>query len=196
MCIIHPHMAYVDGAHWFVKALIETYVILMIAVAINNKKWRDVFLVLTVIVAIVTSLNLLGKAPQLGKHYMALMLGYYISKWNDYIVAKVMSILLLCVYAYMTPICLLLTTIFVVAIKAEKCPYISAIFGNKFMAALGIYSYSWYLIHQNIGYSIQYHILPHGTISIFWVLIPMTITFLLSIFIARIIVMLPKRIVI
>lgn len=52
---------------------------------------------------------------------------------------------------------------------------------SKCASYLGALAFTWYLIHQRIGYSIMYHILPKGDVSFIWIIIPVLITLLLAV---------------
>lgn len=45
---------------------------------------------------------------------------------------------------------------------------------------LGAISLTWYLVHQNIGYSLLYHFCPSGEISFEWIVLPVIVTFVLA----------------
>ena len=51
---------------------------------------------------------------------------------------------------------------------------------SKIARFLGSISFTWYLVHQNIGYSLLYHFCPEGQVEYFWLTMPSLITLVLA----------------
>lgn len=45
---------------------------------------------------------------------------------------------------------------------------------------LGAVSFTWYLVHQNIGYTVMYYCMPSGQVGFSWLVQPMIVTFVIA----------------
>ena len=59
---------------------------------------------------------------------------------------------------------------------------------------IGKYSFTWYLIHQNIGFIIINQLRSWGLTNEYWIIIPMTLTFGVGFIIQNLVNLLPNKI--
>ncbi len=206
LSIFHPTIDYIDGAHWFIKTLVESYVLFSFSLLIKDSSYREIFLVITVLLCFIIKFNLevlpiivQGEARQFIDGYIAIMLGYFTKRLEKAIWKDIISIIFVSLISiYFVNISLdyiFLLLIIAVFFFWGKKLIMNNIFGNKLFVLIGTYSYSWYLIHQMIGFSIMNYLLPKHNVHMLWVLIPMSLTFVMAILIQRVVNLMPPKII-
>lgn len=183
-CIIHPGFDRVDNAHWFLEDLFIVQLLLGLILLFGNKKLRQVFLSIAFsIVAIAQILPppiMSGVSKELFEVLLGVQLCMLINNKN--IVSFILTIAGLLVVGYLSVALFVGAVIFLFLLYlGEKYPLPSS--ANKCQDVLrfvGTISFYWYLVHQNIGYSIMYYVLPEDIYSEFVLLIPISITLLIT----------------
>ena len=91
--IVHPGVDFIDGAHWFIKTLVEINDFFSFALLFKNKRCRELFFLISLLLAFlmiyfndVFPLFLQGEVLQFGTSYIATLLGFYFytCKRNNY----------------------------------------------------------------------------------------------------------------
>lgn len=194
--IIHPGR-YVDGAHWFLATLLEVqfFTTLLKFVPFNfsllriNVHFREVLLVLLFLIFALWASQLTYE-PTFKYIFVnseaKLLLGVIICmaykykssfSWMLLILSSVLIGYVMWQFWYV----FIPVYIFMLVLLFVDIPTLSNF--SPVAQYLGGISFTWYLVHQNIGYSILYHFCPHGNISFAWVLVPVFVTIIIAIFI-------------
>lgn len=190
--IIHPG-SYVDGAHWFIAVLlVAQFVIFLVKFAPpQSTKFsvsvREIVLSISFVFLGILSILLSGHnslklvfidssikiilglflyscvKERSRMHYVQIFISTLFVSWllRKYLLAFI-------------PLYLML--VLIIQLRPQIPSKIGEVFGF-----LGDISFSWYLIHQNIGYSLLYHFCPIGNISLVWICFPLFATLLLAI---------------
>ena len=181
--IYHPKVDYVDSAHWFIAHLVVIQTILSFFLLIK-KKFRGIAILVyeAILIGILCTNSYLDDAIS-GKLMWVLcvesslmvMIGYNLYQILDR--GELTNIVYICILIFYFSI-----TISVIWVPIYSAVTIGALFYNKIirclklLAILGDFSFSWYLIHQNIGYVIILSLLCLNN-SIISLIISMSLTF-------------------
>lgn len=163
---------YIDGAHWYLGVLISVTILLLLFDYFRIQRCQIVYLIWMVVEILFEKLTSLRETYILGGPFIGIIctgiaLRFILSlacnwdtsrltellKWSGVIFAS-----LLCTFLLRGGICALEQCFasFIIAVCAlEKCPCLK----NRILIFLGTVSYPVYLIHQNIGYVIEYQIM-------------------------------------
>lgn len=165
--IYHPGFDYVDGAHWFIADLIKIQILLSLLFFIERKKRKTIIYVVTFVSIILLTIDRSYNNEILHKlcvfasvnSFLNIMCGIIMSmayKKTEYCLA--FFIVLFQSLSFCSPLLFILyVLIFIVLTEKNKySDFIvkSRVFNNKLIIKIGILSFYWYLIHQNIGYVI------------------------------------------
>ena len=205
--VYHPKVEFVDGAHWFIASLVKMQIALGFLLLFKKNR-RHIILLLTIIILIAVAINMYFPNTQFVKldsiikfiDFAELFLGIalYISlRFKDWIFCALAF--LLCLYvATSTHILLFMVYIilFIILIlpqnRIKKYIINTHFFDNHVILYLGRISFTWYLIHQNIGYTI---INSCNGNYILGVILAFVVTFGMAVGINILVEKIPKRIV-
>ncbi len=183
-CIIHSGFDRVDNAHWFIADLFVVQLLLGIVLFIQNEKYRRIIVNCVFSVVMVAQIFPPPLLSGFSKELFEVLFGVQLcmmTKDNDPR-SIVLSLIGFGVLFYLSLELLVFALVFMVLVYiGKKYPLPSSIerlqLGLQFAASI---SFCWYLVHQNIGYSIMYYVLPNGTTNELWLLVPMAITLLIA----------------
>ena len=176
-----------DGAHWFLFALLQLYIIsCLFFVSWKNRN----FLVMLLVIGFISSLYL-NHALIIRYYYLlSFVAGIGISIFH----ARNPRLILILYISLGVGISLLLHNIGILVLyilfyilRNSSNNVLNKFFSLKFLTFIGNYSYSWYLLHQNIGFVIILSLLLLGLPGLLAFLCAVIVTFGLSIFIQKII---------
>lgn len=190
--IAHPGVDYIDGAHWYVAALVELQLFIAIFYSIKNTKVRIYSLLgfLAVLVVLIQVLLRLGWECPLELYRFlngseGILIGICIGLIKEYKVCiPIFGVLVVWLthLSWLYPFYIgLLFLCYIYQGNMKFGKIVGIVLGNRFLTWVGGMSYAWYLIHQNVGYSLIYHILPNGTTNKLWLALPILLTMLLAI---------------
>lgn len=183
-CIIHPGYNRVDNAHWFLADLLVVQLLLGFVLFIKNEKYRRIIFYCVFVIVMVSQIIPPPLLSGFSKELFEVLFGVQLcmmTKDKDPI-SIVLSLIGLGVLFYLSLELFIFSLVFLVLVFiGNKYPLPSSIkklqLVLQFAASI---SFCWYLVHQNIGYSIMYYVLPYGTTNEFWLLVPMSITMLIA----------------
>ncbi len=186
-CIIHPGIDCVDGAHWFIQTLFVSQFLLGSLLLIRSTDIRRNCLFCIAILSLICKLELLPQklcylfnSLYLAEITIGMVLSYAVKDKNWFAITLCLIATLLALFKSLELFIFLLLFVVLVTIKVQfSNSRITCLLDN-----LGEVCFIWYLVHQNIGYSIQNRLVPHGDVFILWVLVPMFITFGIATFIS------------
>lgn len=187
---------YIEGAHWYVITLIKFYILysLVAYFKLNEKKWF--FITVLFILGFYSFINTFDYFQRLKRplgivllngHMLPILFGSVFmncistrdSKWIV-IAVGYLALSSIVIHPYYFIIFIILFSLLfndsILIVKKTK-----RILESRFLLFLGTISYSWYLIHQNIGYQIMKNITIKSTQYVF--LIPLFGTFLMAVII-------------
>ena len=204
--IIHTGVPNADGSHWFLATLLKLQIALSLMILIPKSAYRvRALLALFLISFTIRFSGQFFEIPD-GIVFWTTWMGYITlgallrvfkerkeGVWYGVIFSVLMVLSVVEVVGWIGAAILWLLTLFFIFIAYNK--YDTFILESKPCVAIGSISFSWYLVHQNIGYSIQYYFLPKGDISMIYILIPMSVTLLIAFVIEKAIARLPKKLV-
>ena len=183
-CIIHPGFDRVDNAHWFLEDLFIVQFLLGLVILFCVKKHRSLIIGIVFTIVMIAQIITPPVLSGLSKELFEVLLGVhlFLAAKEQKPVAIILTIIGLIVGAYLSVEFLIGALLFLLLLfLGEKYPPPSTSYKlRNIMQFTGSISFYWYLIHQNIGYSVLYYVLPKGTTCEFWVLVPMLITLLIS----------------
>lgn len=183
-CIIHPGFDRVDNAHWFLADLLVVQLLLGSVLFIQNEKYRRIIVDCVFAIVMVAQIFPPPLLSGFSKELFEVLFGVQLcmmTKDKDSI-SIVLSLIGFGVLFYLSLELFAFALVFLVLVFiGKKYPPPSSTerlqLGLQFAASI---SFCWYLVHQNIGYSIMYYALPYGTTNEFWLLVPMAITLLIA----------------
>ena len=196
--LYHPSVGYIDGAHWFISDLICINCFILMLLLVNQNIRQTIFRVLFVIVL------LFGLIISFGKEYTLLNKVDAVLHFNNLtffcvgillyrfaIKPNLLDAILgmggsLCVQGVESIPTIFLSILFLI-LALRKIEILNSFFSFRLFVWLGEISFYWYLIHQNIGYSIL-NMLSHYTSNGFIILVPIIITLFLAVVIRRILI--------
>ena len=141
-----------------------------------------------------------GEAKQFSDGFLAIVLGLSIrklmlEKWK-HIEGWLLALMIMWYYAFMDLTYIVLVLAFVCIAVCENSHMLQIFVGNKIFNYLGTYSYSWYLIHQMVGFSRMYYFIPLQSTNIIWLVVPISITFLMALLVQYLTNFLPRKIIV
>jgi hypothetical protein len=183
-CIIHPGFDRVDNAHWFLADLLVVQLLLGLILLVPQKEYRRIIVYGVFPIVMVAQVFPPPMLSGFSKELFEVLFGVQLclaTKEKDPI-----SIGLLIVgygvLSYLSVELFAFALLFLVLVYlGDKYP--TSLSTNKLQTIVqfaALISFHWYLVHQNIGYSIMYHVFPCGTTNELWLLVPMVITLLLA----------------
>ena len=185
VCPFSP-FAYVDGAHWFLATLIWLFFICAIFLMLpSNIRPKSVYIFELVVLGLSIFYNFGWIKFLIDPNcLLKFLLGY-----NIFVIIKErkdsiqhIAILLAIIVYYSILIKTIWLVLFVgiacLMLKYRELPMIN---NTNLFVWIGKYSFSWYLIHQNIGYILLNKLNDLGCNSEFWILLPMLVTLLMGI---------------
>ena len=192
--IAHPGVDYVDRAHWYIAALVELQFLTAVLCAIKNKKVR-VYSLLGILVVLVllgqASLRLGWERPIELNWFLTgaegVLIGICIGLIKEY---KICIPILGGLFLWLTHLSWLyafyisLFCLCAYPINGRIDSIKDKILGKRVLAWIGGISFCWYLIHQNIGYSLMYYILPDRTSNLMFLVMPMIATLFFAIIVS------------
>ena len=197
---IHPGINYIDGAHWFLADLFFIQGLLSILLLIREEKNREKILTTVFVISSVLQFFQLPFLDTTIKRLFEIGFGlqmFYLCRNENVKFHLLMCVLGLVVafnysLEYMCWVLVMIIILYFSSIR-NRLPFFLytedhknhsyAIIENKcksILLFLGNISFMWYLIHQNIGYTIQYYFFPTNCDGAF-VVIPMLLTLVLAI---------------
>lgn len=202
---LHPGIKFIDTGHWYVASLyIAIFIIVLFSMcAIHRNYWIIGFISLCLyIFCFCTDIRLIGKlnsvffidrfAPFLWGYTFALAKTHDNIKWW----------LLLCV---ITPLSssqyssilwsIIITGLFILLMDSTIINIFNEIKYVKVWSKLGAYTYTWYLIHQNIGYQLICYMEKNGLNNEYFLLIPVITTFTIAIILEETIIKLIQKLI-
>lgn len=206
LIIVHPKIAYVDGAHWFIASLIRMQIILGFLLLFRRNR-ENIIMLLSIIVLFFVVVNNLYSNYYLSKicsivrmlDFLELLLGIsiYLSIYTKEKYFYFLTILLCVCVALNTNLYLFSLYFAVLFILIHPLSDIvrnfindTCILNNRILLYIGKISFTWYLIHQNIGYTII-----NSTSNYFLgIVLAIAITFFMAIMINIIVKKIPKYI--
>lgn len=173
-----PHIAYVDGAHWFLRTMLVIIVFYSIVQKISEKRRYIVFF-LTILLIVVMDYASNNVGQNIIRRAIQLVCSPFSGFGFNYLIVAIMGsslsiiqrrkrligiiMLLICLIAYM-----LIFGLPITVVMAIICPMFILCINNKMrffefsgFQVLAKSSYAIYLIHQNIGYIIMLVFVDH-----------------------------------
>lgn len=156
--IYHPGIAYVDNAHWFIGDLFVLQLIIGSVLLIKKIKYRELTLAIVYIIVLFQCLFDSPILPGLSKELFEALFGYQLFMM---VKQKNLMSIFLCILGYFFILSISIVYFIYVAIFTFllydflKSICISPM--HNTIIFLGDLSLYWYLVHQNIGYSIIYN---------------------------------------
>ncbi len=137
--------------------------------------------------ALIFSFLKVGFLPGLTKEIFEISFGMllYLIIYEDKTIRYIAISLVLLGMTYIFTISILYLVWVSIFIIIEFCVIPLASFVKKYFAFLGSLSFYWYLVHQNIGYSVIYNILPESAHGVIWLLIPLFTTIIIAFFVSK-----------
>ena len=173
----------VDGAHWYFFTLLQLYVIVP-SIFIGYKqniKW------LVLLSACLMAFLVLSNTMSANKSYLfCFFSGFFLAFHNKkialplYFFCGIIASILLRNISVLFVFGIIPLLIFDCGFMMQMKSVITWTIGNRLMVLIGKYSYMWYLIHQQLGYSII-NLLKNYMNDYFVILVTMVFTFSLSI---------------
>jgi len=164
----------IEGAHWYVLALVKFYLLFYFVARYKLYNKRTFYIFVVFLNIICSLLNQLDIFPKVYNYLFFLTFNFFnISIFTGLLLAKSMEskkyLPILCVaimylsvkiHLFYTPLILF---IIYSLLNQKKYSYIAQVLlQSKPLLFLGIISYTWYLLHQNIGYVIMQVQLKNG----------------------------------
>lgn len=184
-CIIHPGFDRVDNAHWFLADLLTVQLLLGLLLLFHNIRHRGIIVNIVFIIVMLGQIYPFPILSGFSKELFEVLLGIQLFQMRKDKSTKniVLSSVGFLVLLYTS------VELFVFAVVFLSLTWMGKIIplppsSKQLKYALqftGSISFYWYLVHQNIGYSIMYYYVPLGTTNEFWLLLPITITLLISV---------------
>lgn len=184
---LHPGIPYVDSAHWYLSALVLAFAGIALFMNLGfHKKYLWIFLIVLYFfnlydTSLVHKINSIFFIKRLSPFIAGIFLAFYREKKESkYLVYSLVTMPLL-IEQFGNIICLMSIFGGVFLITSNKIAQIlnRNIFFLK-IGSLGTICYTWYLLHQNIGYLIIYHLEKNEFYSEFLLIIPVLCTLTLS----------------
>ena len=189
LLIWHPYCDYIDGAHWFIASLLEIQIIIAFIYFICKSNIK-----LTICIPLFCLMFICMLYARFDKtilevfkpildmrNMLIFMTGMMIWLIDKEKVKSYFSIVVLFILTYFAyygkNIYILLHTLIFVMFLGKQFLEIKI---NPIFITLGKVSFSWYLIHQNIGYIIITGLKSMGYTSEIFLLIPIIITLCLA----------------
>lgn len=200
--IWHPKIDYIDSAHWFMSDLIYIQFVLLVFLFIKKYRYRvfSCFLGGLILGYILYSLypnNLLLKLNAMlhFRNMLAFCLGIYFylniqKKVNVFMGNLLQMSGIVSLVVCMSAIWLLVYYFIFLSLIAEN-KYLYYIFSRKIIVFIGEISFYWYLIHQNVGYSLLNILSENISHSELLLWVPFFASLILAIAIHKIIRILP-----
>lgn len=199
--IYHPGFSSIDGSHWFLSKILLIQLLLSSVLFVKEVKIRvwvlyafAIFNVLALIVG--NCLDALGDYNYTLLYIFSVLTGILLSLAGErriWIVLFCSSIVFLVFFN--TPRVSIPTILFLsLFVLIVRYPNHFRILDNKFLVFVGTISFSWYLVHQNIGFTIMYYVLPKGEISNLWLFVPLMSTIIIAYIIDIVVRKLPSKI--
>lgn len=188
----HPGVNYLDGAHWYISALLVAITIVSAFIAFDIQKKKEPLCILLLVLYLFSFIDLpyinILNSHLFFDRIVPFFWGYFFSLYKTnregFFLLIASSPLML--FSFGNLICALLCIlifIFFVGEKQKEFFYKNPIM--LFWGKFGSYTYVWYLLHQNIGYAIIYNMEKKGYIAEYFLVIPIFFTFSLSIVIVK-----------
>lgn len=191
LLIFHPGIGFIDGAHWFLSALLVTQLVTAL-VTFTPTHWRKWIIYASCLILAVyfweweyePTMAFIYLGSEL-KLLMGVSLFFVFKKWekNKLLTLFFTAALTFLVFysislrPYLAALSVTITIMLICLHVKIQLPSLL----SKCATYFGSLAFAWYLIHQRIGYSIMYHILSKGDMSFLWLIIPVSITLLLAI---------------
>lgn len=205
--IYHPFSSYVDSAHWFIATLIKIQVLSSIFLIFKCEK-RNIIIILFelfIFSLLIYSNNYSNSCVDKlififsPDSFLKFLLGYniYMFIMNTcklkYFHLCIMTVII-CYYCITINILYVLFYSLVTYLVLQNS--FNYIVPDKYniLLMIGKYSFTWYLIHQNIGFVIISKLQSFGVYNELSILIPMVITFGLALAIQQIVDLFPRKI--
>lgn len=204
--IYHPKYSYVDGAHWFIASLIKMQIVLGFILLFKKHRCQIllfcslIFLIFAVITVnfpniIFTRFNSTVRFVDFVELFLGINL-YMLVHFKEKLYCLV--VILLCAFIAINThfgLFVLYFVLFMILISPANIITIAInkvhVFDNIVLVTIGKISFTWYLIHQNIGYAI----INNSSNYMVGVLMSLVITFIIAAAINSLVVKLPKRII-
>jgi len=187
--IVHPGVPYVDGSHWFISTLFVFQIIFLLLAYLFKKSYKTVLVFISIIILLTLIPHHFQKifinnilSYKLLSFSIGLLLFFGKEKNNKILLLAFLTFLLL-IYKFHNIwffVYFIMTLIFIY----NLIPLFAKIFSSKIMLFIGSNSFMWYLIHQNIGYTIIYYLRDIFNHT-FLIILSLLFTFLLSVFINK-----------
>lgn len=204
--IYHPSIDYVDSAHWFIAALIKIQIVCgaLLLIRKRRKLILNVFAMIAILIILVLKMipnfflnDILGIL--FDRSLISFLCGmlFYIAfnkrQKECWILPIVLSVLLsIKIHLFLLPLYL---GIFIILISKNECALIFGkmhLFDSKIFVFIGHISFLWYLIHQNIGYTLMLSV--YSISESFAVLLALITTFLLAVLINYCVSWIPRKV--
>ena len=188
--IWHPKVKYIDSAHWFMTNLIyiQFGASLLLLVKKQYRQISVLFFVLFLLIGYTMyELQIGGGINKLNyiflfRNSLCFMLGmltnisYKTSNIFKYTIIGI-SLLLL---SFFVSTWWIIVYYFLFILLIYKSQFIYDIMSNALFVFIGEISFYWYLLHQNIGYSILNKLSEYGCHSEILILVPLSVTFFMA----------------
>ena len=203
--IYHPKFDYVDGAHWFIADLFLFQLLFGISILLRDNI-KSHFIKLTAIYPLSVFLLNYFDVVQFSDYYYNLACPYFLSFYLGMVICDYINNeknIFNYVWLLLTVLFWIITTktvvsfiflLFFLFLLYDKRFISNKFLGNRIFVYLGGISYSWYLIHQNIGYTIIYYlekVIPYNLL----VLVAVISTIFMAAALNALTIYFPKKIV-
>lgn len=183
--IYHPGIECVDNAHWFIGDLFVLQVIIGITILIKKPSYRKYIIVGLYLSSLLSCILKCPYLSGLSKEIFEVTLGMllYMAFKEKKAILLVISIIGISYIFTLSLIYFAWIVIFVI-LQIDSFTVYCPNNLKKVFSYLGTLSFYWYLVHQNIGYSIFYYIVPTPNSGFYWLLLPIFITLLISVIVS------------
>lgn len=189
--IWHPKIEYIDSAHWFMANLIYIQFGASLLLFIKKQYRRISVLVLLFLLLIGYTMHELqiggGGINKLNyiflfRNSLCFVLGMATNmnyKTSNILKHSIICISLLALSLFVAT-WWIITYYFIFILLINKSRLIYGIMSNPIFVFIGELSFYWYLLHQNIGYSILNKLSECGYHSEIMILVPLSVTFFMA----------------
>lgn len=188
--IWHPKVEYIDSAHWFMANLIYIQFLSSFLLFIKKQYRQISVLVLLFLLLIGYTMHELQIGGDINKlnyiflfrNSLCFVLGMVTNM--NYKTSNILKHLIICIsllaLSLFVATWLIITYYIIFILLINKSRLIYGIMSNALFVFIGELSFYWYLLHQNIGYTILNKLSEYGYHSEIMILVPLSVTLFMA----------------